>query len=299
MAPPTPLQISYTDPDGNFWDLSDTSLVNGYICSGIGGIEGLPVAMQSIPLLDGTARSDLYMAQPGAIVIAIYVTKPDSGGEDDYYRLLDQLVRAFYNRRNALPAPGSLAIQRPDGTSRQIATYTTSGLNTPEVGIDNGTIYSFTLLTPDPFWYDVLSNDLTFSNPGGSPGILPLLPIAIGSSSIFGTNVVYNNGGSDAYPEWLIVGPGTPTMNNLTTGRAWALSSSIATGNVISVKTKPGFQQCVNTTTGVNIWDQLVISSPRDLWPLVPGPNSISISMAGSTPATKVVMSWRNRWLRA
>src|SRR5580765_528176 len=228
MAPPTPLQISYTDPDGNFWDLSDTSLENGYICSGIGGIEGLPVSMQSIPLLDGTARSDLYLAQPGAIVIAIYVSRPASGDENDYYNLLDRLVRAFYNRRSGLPVPGSLAIQRPDGTSRQISTYTTSGLNTPEVGIDNGTVYSFTLMTLDPFWYDLPSNDLTFSNPGGSPGILPLLPIALGSSSIFGTNVIYNNGGSDSYPEWLIVGPGTPTMNNLTTGRAWALSSSIA-----------------------------------------------------------------------
>ena len=62
---PTPLQISYTDPDGFSWDLSDQTMQNGYICTGIAGIEGIPVMSQLIPLLDGTARTDLFMAQPG------------------------------------------------------------------------------------------------------------------------------------------------------------------------------------------------------------------------------------------
>lgn len=298
-TPPTPLQIGYTDPDGNFWDLSDTSLESGYICTGIAGNEGLPVAMQSIPMLDGTARSDLYMAQPGTISIGIYVSRPASDNENDYYNLLDRIVRAFYNRRNALPAPGSISIQRPDGTSRQISTFTTSGLNTPEVGVSNGTIYAFTLATPDPFWYDVDDNSIYFSNPGAAAGILPLLPIILGSSTVFGASTVYNYGGADTYPEWLITGPGAPVMSNLTTGRAWALSPSIPSGNIVSVKTKPGYQQAVNITTGVNIWDQLVISSPRDLWPLIPGPNYINVSMSGSTSASLVTLIWRSRWLRS
>ena len=45
MAPPTPLQIAYIDPDGGSWNLSDRSMQSGYACSAIAGIEGLPVSM--------------------------------------------------------------------------------------------------------------------------------------------------------------------------------------------------------------------------------------------------------------
>ena len=297
---PTPLQIGYTDPDGFYWDLSDLSMDNGYICTGITGIEGLPVAVQQIPLLDGSARSDLFMAQPGTIVIGILIVRPElTGEEDDYYALLDRITSAFYNRRNALPAPGLLSIQRPDGSIRSINVFTTSGLNTPEVAISSGTVYSFSLLTPDPFWSDALTNQLSFIGSGSAPGILPLLPIRLAQSTIFGANQMINAGTADAWPEWTITGPGGPTIQNLTTGRSLALSTSIPTGQVVSIKTKPGQQQCVNITTGVNIWDQLSFSSPRDLWPLIPGINNVSIVMGGSTAASKIIVSWQNRWLRA
>src|ERR1700747_1585570 len=125
-SPPIPLQISYTDPDGNYWDLSDLSTANGYACTGIAGIDGIPVAMQSIPLLDGTAIPNIYNVQPGTIVIGIVVGRPAGGSPSDYYALLDRIVRAFTSRRNELPAPGQLTVQRPDGSSRAVSVYTTS-----------------------------------------------------------------------------------------------------------------------------------------------------------------------------
>jgi hypothetical protein len=296
---PTPLQISYTDPDGYSWDLSDQTMQNGYICTGIAGIEGVPVMSQLIPLLDGSARTDLFMAQPGTIAIGIFITRPESDQENDYYALLDKLTAAFYNRRNTLPASGLLNVQRPDGTIRSIPVFTTSGLNTPEVAVSNGTIYAFTLQTPDPFWADSLTNQLSFIGAGSAPGILPLLPVRLGQSTIFGVNQMTNAGTADTWPEWTITGPGTPTIQNVTTGRTFALSSNIPSGQIVSIKTKPGFQQCVNTTTALNIWDQLAISSPRDLWSLIPGVNNVSIALAGSTAASKIIVSWQNRWLRA
>lgn len=299
-APPIPYQIDYIDPDGHDWNLSDQTLANGYICTGINGIEGLPVAMQTIPMLDGTSRSDLYISQPGAINIGILVSRPASDSEADYYGLLDRIVSAFFNRRNALPAPGYIIAQRPDGTARQISVFTISGMNIPEVGLNNATVYTFTLQTPDPFWYDLAGvNNISFSNPGLAPGILPILPIQLGSSFIFGDNFVNNYGGNDTYPEWLITGPGIPTIANRTTGRSFALNTAILTGHVVSIKTKPGYQQCVDTTTGANIWDQLSLASLRELWPLVPGVNDVNIGMTGSTSASRVMMSWQNRWLRA
>src|SRR5207344_1952021 len=184
-------------------------------------------------------------------------------------------------------------VQRPDGTIRSIYTYTTSGLNTPEVAVSNGTIYTFVLQTPDPFWSDSLTNQLSFIGAGSAPGILPLLPIRLGQSTIFGANQMINAGTADAWPEWTITGPGTPTIQNVTTGRTFALSSNISSGQIVSIKTKPGQQQCVNTTTSTNIWDQLAVSSPRDLWSLIPGINNVSIALSGSTAASKIIVSWQ------
>jgi hypothetical protein len=296
-TPPTPLQIDYIDPDGNDWNLSDFSMAKGYICAGITGIEGLSVSMQTVPLLDGTAVPNIYIPQPGTITIAILVERPVGGTENDYYTLLDRIVRAFINRRNEIPVPSSLIVQRPNGNSRQIQVYQTSGLNTPEVGIHNS-LYTFTLQTPDPFWSDLTPQSLTFSVSSVS-GILPLLPVQLASSSVIGNATIPNNGTAIAYPIWTITGPGTPTMQNLTTGRKWSLNTSIPGGQVVQVTTKPGSQAVVNVTTGVSIWDQLVLSSLRDLWGFVGGNNNINIAMPGSTIATSVSLSWTSRWSRA
>jgi len=85
----------------------------------------------------------------------------------------------------------------------------------------------------------------------------------------------------------------------VTTGRQWSLNASIPAGNVVQVTTQPGQQYVVNQTTATNIWDSLVLSSLRDLWPLVGGTNQVNIAMAGSSAATSVQVQWTNRWQRA
>jgi hypothetical protein len=296
-TPATPLNITYVDPDGSPWNLSDLSMANGYVCSGYSGIEGLATMMQTVPLLDGTAVPQIYIPQPGSIILSILVSRPDTPGENAYYSLLDGIARAFLTRRNELPAPGTLIVQRPDGTSRQISVFTTSGINTPEVAIDY-TIYTFTLQTPDPYWSDLASQSLVYSLVT-VPGILPVLPVALGSSTVIGMTNVANGGNALAWPVWTITGPGTPTITNNTTGRHWSLNTPVPSGHVVQVTTKPGTQMAVDQTIAANIWDQLVLSSLRDLWPLVGGVNNINIAMAGSTGATSVMLSWTNRWNRA
>jgi hypothetical protein len=295
--PTTPLQISYVDPDGTEWNLTDYSASDGFVCSGITGIEGLPVAMQTIPLLDGSAYPNYYIQQPGAISMAVLLCWPSNGNENTYYDLLDRFVRAFYTRRNEVPTPGYIVVQRPNGTKRQVQVYTTSGLNTPEVGI-HGTVYSLTLDTPDPAWYDQQANQLLFVVPN-SPGILPLLPVQLSSSYIIGDSNIYINSGASCYPQWTLSGPGTPTMTNHTTGRSWSLNTSIPAGHIVQVVTKPGQQSVVDVTSSNSMWDNLVLSGARDLWTLVPGLNQITVAMAGATLATTVGLTWRNRWFRA
>lgn len=299
MTTPVPLQIGYVDPDGNYWNLSDLTFSNGYVCSALAGIEGLPVSMQTVPLLDGTAFPTVYVPQPGSIALALLVGIPeDSQDEMDYYDLLDAVVLAFYHRRNELPKPGYIQVQRPDGTVRQLAVYTTSGLNTPEVGLDDKTLYAITLSTPDPYWTDVNPQLITYAQ-NTAQGILPLLPISFASGAVIGASTVVNNGTAISYPTWTLTGPGTPTMTNNTTGLSWSLNTSIPGGQVVQVVCKPGQQMAVNQTTHTSIWDQLVYSSLRQLWGLIPGPNQLSIAMAGASQATQVQLTWTNRWARA
>jgi hypothetical protein len=295
---PVPLQISYTDPDGTVWNLSDITMASGVICSAIAGIEGIAISMQTIPLLDGSAIPNLYIPQPGSIALAVLVTRPASDSGTDYYALLDSVERAFLTRRNELPAPGYLTIQRPNGLSRQIAVYTISGLNTPEVGLDDKTIYTLTLQTPDPYWSDLVQQSLVYSL-NYAAGILPLLPISLAGSTVIGVNTIHNGGNALAWPTWTITGPGTPTITNQTTGRHWSLNTAIPSGHIVQVTTKPGTQMAVDQTLGTSIWDQLVLSSLRDLWPLAGGDNVVNIAVAGATPATSVSLSWTNRWNRA
>jgi hypothetical protein len=298
-APPSPLQIDYIDPDGNDWNLSDLTMADGYVCTGITGIEGLSIALQTIPLLDGTAYASFYLPQPGTINIGMLVGMPASQDENDYYGLLDRVSRAFFHRRNEAPKPGYIQVQRPDGTSRQIAVYTTGGPNSPDVAINDYSVFSFTMQTPDPYWQDLIAQSLIFKI-NTSTGILPLLPVPLAGASIIGSSTIVNTGGAQAWPVWTITGPGTPTLQNLSTGRQWSLNAAIPSGQVVQVVTKPGQQMAVNTTTSTNVWDQLVLGGTlSNLWSLMAGPNQVNIAMAGSSANTSVGVQWVNRWNRA
>lgn len=329
-ATPTMPQITYIDPDGGTWYLFDTvgGIVDpvtkknshtdamgrgstgqlmelGYVCSAIAGIEGMPVMMQTVPLLDGTALPSVYIPQTGTIGLAIMVGRPRGGNQNDYYDLLDNVVRAFYNRRNENPAPGILQITRPNGKTRQIYVYTTSGFNTPDVGKTEYTVYSFSLSTPDPYWTDTIITEKDFSAPGADVGILPIDFTPTGKGILFnsphtlGPSIMMNDGDSYAYPTWVITGPGQPTVSNLTSGRSWSLNFSLAVGQRVQVITTRGHQSVIDIGSKANLWSHLVITGPRDLWPLLSGKNNINTHMEGMAFGSQISMSFYNRWPRA
>jgi hypothetical protein len=271
------------------------SMSNGYVCSAISGLEGMPVSLQTIPLLDGTAVANIYIPQPGTIIMSVLLTWPGNS-ENAYWDLVEDFIHAFYHRRNQGPAYGWLQVQRPDGTVRKIQVYTTSGLDTPEVGFHN-MLFTLTLQTPDPFWQDVNTQNFVFTV-GGQNGILPIYPIDLNAPTVFGNVNIINGGSALAYPIWIITGPGTPQMINNTSKRQWSLNTVIPAGQVVEVITWPGFQSAVNTTTSTNIWDQMILASgsSSDLWPLLVGNNNVSIGLSGATPNSSVQIQWVNRY---
>lgn len=305
MTQPSPVQFTYIDPDGGSWLLSDNLLSQGYVCTGISGIAGLPVAFSTIPLIDGGVAPQLYIPQPGNVNMGLYI-EALNGDQNSYMNLLDKLTYAFYNRRNGSPAPGFLQGQRPDGTSRQLALFCTSGLDQPSAsssddGLQTGqlwTTYVLTFQSPDPFWYDVNTQQIVFGLAGAPTGILPLLPIALGLSTVLGTATVHNDAGAESYPYWDITGPGIPVIKNNSTGRSFSMGSSLASGQTVRVTTQPGQQSVVDLSTGANLWSNLVAASPRDLWPIIVGSNSLTLTMSGAGTGSQIVMNWTKRWLR-
>jgi hypothetical protein len=304
-AQATPLYVTYTDPDGNEWPLSDLDVPNGYVCTGIVGLSGAPVTLYTSPLPRGGAVPLQYVPQPRKVLVGLYVeAQGGPTGQNDYLELLDRLSIALYTNRNDIPAPGVLAVQRPDGSMRQISVLCTDGLDQPDASPDTDgvlwTTYALTFEADDPFFEDSADTTLIFAgSAGGGTGILPLLPIDLGSATVIGDVIVTNDGTADAYPVWTVTGPGTPTFTNNTTGRTFGLISALADEQVIRITTKPGAQSAVDLGADTNIWSDLIQSTLRDLWPLVRGDNSLSLSLTGSSDDSSIAMSYRRRWQRA
>lgn len=292
-----PPQITYIDPDGGSWYLTDLLLSKGYICTGIAGVSGIPVSFSSIPMLNGGALPQLYIPQPGAVALGLFAQS--QGDINAYMDLLDSIAYAFFNQRNNQPVPGYLQIQRQDGSSRQLVVYTVDGTSIPtDEGVDWST-YAIGLQALDPFWYDTTPQSKTYVLSGLAAGILPLLPIALGSSTVFGADTITNDGGAEAYPVWTIVGPGLPTIRNITTGRQFSFNTALTAGQIVQVNTKPSQQSAIDVNAGTSVWSEIIQQSPRDLWSLARGDNQIFITMGGSGSGSSVNLSWTRRWLRA
>lgn len=293
-----PPQISYIDPDGNTWPLTDLLLSNGYICTGIVGVSGIPVSFSSIPLLNGGALPQLYTPQVGSIGLGLFFES--QGDINAYMALLDSFAYSFYNVRNNVPTPGQLVVQRQDGTSRFRNVYCVGGQDAAtDSGVDWST-YTLTLQADDPFWYDLNPNVTNYQlASSGAAGILPILPISTTVSTVFGADIIDNEGGAEAYPEWLITGPGLPTIQNQTTGRQFSLTNAMADLQQIQVNTQPGSQSAVDIGAGVSVWSDVVQSTPRDLWSLARGMNEIFLTMGGAGADSSIQLTWTRRWLRA
>jgi hypothetical protein len=256
--------------------------------------------MTSIGLPGGGALPQFYSAAVRPIIIGLRAYN-DDGDQAAFLAMQDQLARSLWTVRGGAPAPGTLVLARPDGTSRQVRVYCTDG---PDQGDDDVTksgllwsTYVITFQALDPYFEDGDSIDREFGV-YTAPGIPPMPPIQLAPASLLGDTQVENTGDADSYPVWTITGPGQPTISNTTTGRSFGLNVSLGSGEVVIVDTRPTAQSAIDGV-GANRWPDLVKSSPRDLWPLLPGMNQINLNMAGSGAGTKVVLSYTRKWLRA
>jgi hypothetical protein len=294
-----PIQVTYTDPDGVFWDWAHVG--SGAFVTSVAGIGSAPSAPSLITLPTGDML--VQSVSPGArqIVIGLYAWDDD---QDALLSRLDALARALSHDRAGLPVAGTLAFQRPDGSSRQIPVMCTSGPDLPDddgLGFVRSATYGLTFQPLSPYFEDTdaaAPAPLTFRAAPVSGGVPPMPPVLLSPSTVLGETSVTNSGDADAWPVWTITGPGTPTLKNNTTGLQWGFATALGDGELRIVDLRPGMVSAVDGD-GTDWWADLVKSSPRDLWQMVPGVNSLDLQLTGSGDGSQIELAYRRRWRRA
>lgn len=295
-AAPVPLGLTYIDPDGQAWALTDRS--SGVVATACAGISGPPASLTSVLLPGGGGIPQFYRSATRTIVLGIFVEGATQG---EFLARMDAWARAVWNERGGEPAPGLLVVARPDGTSRQIPVICTDGADQSDDDASKSGLtwstFALTFTAQDPLWADSDSIEVQFGS-SSATGVPPMPPIQLAPATLLGDNTVTNTGDADAYPVWTITGPGQPTLTNNTTGRSFGLDVTLSSDEVVVVDTRPTMQSAVDQD-GEDRWGDLVKTSPRDLWPLVPGENELNLSMASSGTGSQITLSYTRRWLRA
>lgn len=205
-------------------------------------------------------------------------------------------LRRWARALDPVKGEGTLTVVQGDHAGRQLVCAYEAGLDSfaeeyPSLGLT-----TLAFRAADPYWQDATEQSLVATIDSTAFTWFPFLPLVLGSSDVFAAATITNTGDVDAWPIVKVTGPGTDlNVTNQTTGLTWHFTGSIAAGSILIVDTRPGHKSA--RLDGVNVFGRL--SDDSVLWPLVPGPNRISIGFASGTAASKVEFTWRNRWLSA
>ena len=206
---------------------------------------------------------------------------------------VDALCKAF-NPTSGLE--GVLKITRHDGVFREIKGIYMTGLE----GVRSRENYyqlwfkaDITLKCINPAWYNPTAKTYAYtqSNP---PNFFPILPAILGAGQIFGDTQVVNDGSLEAWPIWSITGPGNNAIvENVTTGEKITLVVTILAGEVLVIDTRPGVKTI--KIGSQNKFGTMTASSI--LWSLIAGSQTVKVTLTGATSASRVDLSFNERYL--
>jgi hypothetical protein len=186
-----------------------------------------------------------------------------------------------------------------DGTEREAYAIYTGGLEGPEgpggLFADHWLgIAEFTL--PNPLWSDVTDQATTFSLASATPKGLfdtPFFPIILSASQVLDRRVILNDGDGDAWPRWVIQGPGAnPTLR--AGDASLRIERTLTVADQILIDTAPGIKS-VTDQYGNNLYQDVTTDSV--LWPLRDGSNTVQVEIDGATAATLVTLAYRREYL--
>lgn len=210
-----------------------------------------------------------------------------------YWTLREQIIEALRpNRGGAL----TLRIVLPGGARRDIRGWLQSGPALGEAADGLGLDATFSLLCPDPAFYDPALTTVALQSGDVGGFYFPLaFPIDFAGGAALSATITVG-GTWLAYPTLAIAGPYTGIiLRNSTTGGYLTLSVAIAAGETRVIDLTPG-SQSVRDGYGN---DRITELSDGDLlaWYLAPGENLVSATIAGHDANTGVTVNYRTRYI--
>lgn len=286
--------VTYIDPRGNRWPLTDTREQQWTPADGVSGLGAAPYSLTSDQHPRGGAR--LRHVQP----LARTITWPLLVIGDDHASFVArwrELARAFTDTLRL--GPGILEFQRPDGSRRQIEVLYEEGFDV------SGAAYSgmtwdtavLSLWCEDPYWYNPATLTVHREHSVGEDYLAPFPSVS--SGQVLGATTVTNPGDIVVWPTWTITGPASLiTFTHADSGDSFVFDPTpvhggpLLAGESMTVRTDPvqvRYQDGTNWVGGLNFPGAV-------LWGLEPGDNAVTFQLDGSGPGSAVDLSFNARY---
>lgn len=279
--------MTWIDPSGNPFDFNGDAYL---FLDGRKGFKGLPpfVTTESqTPLQDGTVDR-FTLAGPRMLEVMLLI----KGNNPTDFEQVRRLIQSEFNPK---AGKGKWRATTPDGIMREVNCKYFDGLSGDESWGAASPVHMQALAifkAFDPYFYDVNATVFTATNTAGAP-FFPILPIHLSGSSVLGAFSIFNGGDAEAFPVFTITGPGTsPVLTNTTTGKSITSSIALTGGQVLTIDTQA---KTAVREDGSNQFSTLSFTSA--FWTLAQGQNAITLTMGGTTTASKIVISYKQRWL--
>ncbi|MEU4218119.1 hypothetical protein [Actinoplanes sp. NPDC026623] len=284
------IDATWTDPDGQVWQLSNTDDELGYFTTDqIAGWGATPIELVTDPLSRGGEEVRFVRAQPRRITWPLHIHG------DTHLQFLTRyrnLMRAFTMTTHRR-APGILRVARPDGEDnvREIECWYEDGFR-GEPG--QNWVYAnpvLTLMAPDGYWRATQPLVFRYDYAPGRPFLRPYPSLS--TSRVLGDMTIDNPGEVDAWPVLQLTGPASAfTATNPGAGGGFTLTYPLAAGQTVTIATN---RPVVRGPAGENLAGAL--SWPRAvLWPLRSGANPVTLTVAGAGIGTALTVSFRPRF---
>ena len=212
------------------------------------------------------------------------------------------VVEQWLTRLDPTRGDGRLRITSHAGTTREVICRYASGLELEEVlGSSRfaGKYLATLVLEADyPYWLD--SSDTAATWDTAAPVTwFPWPPLRLSSAAIYAGQTITVGGAVDASPLWTVHGPGTGLrVTHTNTGRTFSWNGELGPGDVLTIDTRRTPLSSDPRAVRVNGVNAYSLLGDRDLFPFVPGTQTVNVELTATDVSTTVAASWRAQYLK-
>ncbi|WP_435252026.1 phage tail protein [Streptomyces tendae] len=293
--------ITYVDPDGRRWPMTDLSADWFTLAKGVSGLGAASYVLTADPHPRGGSRLRHVQAQDRTIVWPMFVRGADHMAFTKNWRDLGRaFTRTLREGADGQLTPGWLEVARPDGSGRRVAVHYHSGWDgagETASGITWDMASRLTLYCEEPYWEDLQAQ--TVHREAGE-GVDYLAPYpSVSSSQVLGATTVDNGGDVEVWPTWTVTGPATSiTFTRGDNGQAFTLDmtatahGALLAGETVTISTDP---PRVRSGTGEVLTRGLNFPAAV-LWSIPPGRTPVTFLLAGAESGSAVDLVFHPRY---